>query len=368
MPQQWNQQRALYPLLCNVLVLLAIAAIIGCDQAAQTPPAKPVAQRVKTMVLTDSSALIGRSFPGTVRATNRVDLSFEVAGTLQELPVKQGQQVKQGRLLALLDARDYQARVDATRAEYEKALSHFRRAAQLVKKGHVSRANYDQTVARRDVTAADLAKAEKALEQTAIRAPFAGVVARRFVENFTDVRAKQAIMSLQDTEKLELVVDAPENIVVLQEDQAKARLVATLNALPGQEFPVTVKEYATIANPETQTFEYVFALPERLHANVFPGMTAAVTIVGLQGEEAQETVFVVPASAVVSKLGEAAYVWLIEPERNIAVPRVVVVDEPDGSGQLTVREGLAAGDVIATAGVHHLTEGMPVIPVTRIRF
>jgi hypothetical protein len=46
----------------------------------------------------------------------------------------------------------------------------------------------------------------------------------------------------------------------------------------------------------------------------------------------------------------------------------VVVDEPDGSGQLTVREGLAAGDVIATAGANYLTEGMQVIPVTRIRF
>ena len=335
MPQQSNQQSTQRRVLCKALVLFMIAAIMGCEQPAETPPAKPVAQRVKTIVLQDPSVLIGRSFPGIVRATNRVDLSFEVAGTLQELPVLQGRQVKQGELLARLDARDYQTRVDASRAEYEKALSNFRRAEQLVKKGHVSRADYDQTVARRDVTAADLAKAEKALEQTAIRAPFAGVVARRFVENFTDVRAKQAIMSLQDTEKLELVVDAPETIVVLQKDQPKARFVASLNALPGQEFSVTVKEYATIANPETQTFEYVFALP---------------------------------AGAVVSNAGEAPYVWLIEPENNTAVRRTVVVDEPDGSDQRIIREGVTAGDAIATAGVHHLTEGMQVIPVTRIRF
>jgi len=97
-------------------------------------------------------------------------------------------------------------------------------------------------------------------------------------------------------------------------------------------------------------------------------MTAEVVVEALEGEGDEDFAFVVPDAAVVTKAGQTPYVWLIEPENNTAVRRTVVVDEPDASGQRTVREGLEAGDIIATAGAKYLTEGMQVIPVTRIRF
>ena len=200
-----------------------------------------------------------------------------------------------------------------------------------------------------------------------MRAPFEGVVARRFMENFQDVQAKQPVLSLQDTRRLEIVVDAPENVVVLRGDRVRARLVATFSALPGREFPVTVKEFATEADPVTQTYEYVLALPEIPDANVLPGMSAAVSVEALEGEGGKAFVFAVPEAAVVTG-EEAPYVWVIEQGTNRAVRRTVVADEPDGSGQIAVRGGLEPGEVIATAGAHHLEEGMQVKPVTEIRF
>jgi len=348
--------------------LVTLAALLaGCQKEVEAPPPKPVVRPIKTMVLPDPSALLGRSFPGTVRATDRVDLSFEVPGTLTELPAKQGQRVERGALLARLDPRDYEAKVKAAQAEYDKALANFKRADELIKKDFISRADYDQTVARRDITAAELAKAQKALDDTSMRAPFEGVVARRFMENFQDVQAKQPVLSLQDTRRLEIVVDAPENVVVLRGDRVRARLVATFSALPGREFPVTVKEFATEADPVTQTYEYVLALPEIPDANVLPGMSAAVSVEALEGEGGKAFVFAVPEAAVVTG-EEAPYVWVIEQGTNRAVRRTVVADEPDGSGQIAVRGGLEPGEVIATAGAHHLEEGMQVKPVTEIRF
>jgi multidrug efflux system membrane fusion protein len=348
--------------------LVALSALLaGCQKEAEAPAPRPVVRPVKTMVLPDPSALLGLSFPGTVRATHRVDLAFEVPGTLTELPAKQGQRVGRRELLARLDPRDYEARVKAARAEYDKALANFKRADELVKKDFISRADYDQTIARRDITAAELAKAGKALADTSMRAPFEGVVARRFVENFQDVQAKQPVLSLQDTRRLEIVVDAPENLVVLARDRVRVKLAATFSALPGREFPVSVKEFATEADPVTQTYEYVLALPEITDANVLPGMSADVTIEALEGEGGEVFVYALPEAAVVRE-GEVPYVWVIEPGTNRAVRRTVVADEPDSSGQVAVHKGIEAGEVIATAGVHHLKEGMQVKPITAIRY
>jgi multidrug efflux system membrane fusion protein len=193
------------------------------------------------------------------------------------------------------------------------------------------------------------------------------VVARRFVENFQDVQAKQPVLSLQDTRRLEIVVDAPENLVVLARDRVRVKLAATFSALPGREFPVSVKEFATEADPVTQTYEYVLALPEITDANVLPGMSADVTIEALEGEGGEVFVYALPEAAVVRE-GEVPYVWVIEPGTNRAVRRTVVADEPDSSGQVAVHKGIEAGEVIATAGVHHLKEGMQVKPITAIRY
>jgi len=351
------------------LISFVSFCLIGCRERPQE--AKQVIRPVKTMVVGGASSDFERTFTASVRASDRVELAFQVPGKLMELPVKKGQNVEQGDLIGRLDPRDYKSNLQSAQAEYDKALANFKRGDELVGKGFISRTDYDRLRARRDVTAAELDKAKKALDDTSLKAPFSGVVAQRFVENFTEVRAKQKIISLQDTSLLELVVYIPEHIVAImrQDGPTRATIFAEFNAIPGEQFPLTIKEFSTQADAKTQTFEYVLTMPRPEGRNILPGMTANVRAKGTTTDESQLPASVtIPAIAVFADKESQPHVWVIKQPDNTAHARQVTTGKLSGTDQIEILDGIKSGDVIAIAGVSQLREGMQVRPVDRIDY
>ncbi len=362
-----TQPPKVIPFLCLVPVLATWLA--GCGE--QTQEVKPVVRPVKTMVIGGASSEFQRTFTARVRASDRVELAFQVPGRIIELPVKKGQQLKQGDLIGRLDQRDYKSNLKSAQAEFDTALANFKRGDELVEKGFISRTDYDRLRSRRDVTAADLDKAKKALEDTDLKAPFDGVVAQRFVENFTEVRAKQKIVSLQDTSLLELVIYVPEHIVAIMREGGprNAILYAEFNAIPGEKFPLTVKEFSTQADATTQTFEYVLTMPRPEARNILPGMTANVHASRADIDESQQAAsFTIPAIAVFSDEKSQSQVWIIKQPENTAHARRVTTGNLSGNDQIEILAGIESGEMIAIAGVSQLREGMRVRPVDRIDY
>ena len=181
--------------------------------------------------MTVGSALTGqiRNLPGTVRATDRVDLAFQVSGPLIELPVREGQRVKRGDLLARIDPRDYEtslrnakgtmarakAAVDYAVAEYQRYRNVKATDAGAVSDSIVHLKYTAQAVAQADLQSAEagLAAAQDQLNYTQLRAPFSGVIARRLVDNYQEVAVKQPILSLQNMTDIEVLVDVPESMM-----------------------------------------------------------------------------------------------------------------------------------------------------------
>jgi multidrug efflux system membrane fusion protein len=326
------------------------------------PPPQPGPKHVKVITLTGPDTSVERSFPGRVRASERVDLSFEVAGRIIELPAAQGSQVEKGALLARLDARDFESELKAAQADFDKAEANFQRAAKLLEKDFVSKAEYEQFKATRDIAAARLATARKGVEDTELRAPFDGLVARRFVENFTDVRAKEPIVSLQDVSTVEVVVDVPERIVAMRERGSTPTIVASFDALPGRTFPLTIKEFATEADPKTGAYEYVTAMKKPEGVNILPGMTATVIASRPDYRAGEGVRFVVPVQALFADITATPSVWIVD-EANRIHRRAVAIGQLTGQEGIEVLDGLAVGDVVAVSAVVRLQEGMSIAPV-----
>ncbi|WP_455201669.1 efflux RND transporter periplasmic adaptor subunit [Kaarinaea lacus] len=349
--------------------LLASSILIqACGDKNQAPPPRETVRPVKTITLGAADFRGSRQFPGTVRASDRVDLSFNVDGPLIELPVKQGQNVKKGDLIARLDPRDYGSNLKAAEARYTETKSNYERGKGLVKDGFISKVQFDQLRSNFEQAEADLAIKKKALNDTYLKAPFAGKIAKRYVQNFQDVRRKERIISLQDVNVIEIVVNAPESIVAgAAGDARQATIQATFESLPGKTFDLEVKEFATEADPKTQTFEYVLIMPQPEDANILPGMTA--TVLATAPETAvQPTIQVIPALAVVADETGKSHVWVINQKENTAHSREVSTGELVGNDQITITDGLANGDMVAIAGVSTLREGMKVRPVDKIEF
>lgn len=350
--------------------LTTLTTLFACAEKNQVAPQREVVRPVKTIVLGAAQTKDSRQFPGAVRASDRVDLAFNVAGPLIKLPVKQGQSVKKGDLIARIDPRDFESNLKAAEARYTETKTNFERGQEMVKQGFISKVQFDQLRSNFKQAEADLAVKKKALNDTYLRAPFGGKVAKRFVQNFEDVNAKQPIISLQDTAMIEVVVNAPERIVAGARgngDGSQATAVALFDSVPGQKFELSIKEFATEADPQTQTFEYVLMMPQPENANILPGMTATVIVTAKEVADGEPS-HIIPALAVFANEAGVPQVWVVDPKDNSVHSREVQADELMGSENIKITKGLKDGEMIAVAGVSVLREGMKVRPVDKIEF
>ena len=354
---------------------------ISCDTKEEGGPRDEV-RPVKMVTVTSSTDALQRKFPGMVRAAKRADLAFQVEGTLRQFPVDEGQEVKEGQLIAQLDQRDFennlrnaQGQLARVKAALESAQSEYERILRIQQQDPGA-ASESMVVKRREAVEqakAEIKSAQAAVDAardkrgyTTLRAPFAGVISKRYVDNFQEVRAKQAIVSLDDISSLEILVDLPEIVVasIRESDRktgAEARAHAEFAAAPGKEYPLKVKEFATRADPKTQTYQVVLRMERPEDMTILPGMTA--TVVSEAPESGKEgDFFVIPAIAVFADDQGTANVWVVDKEKMTVEKRKVTTGDLTGKANIQITGGLQSGEMIAVSGVSQLREGMKVKP------
>jgi RND family efflux transporter MFP subunit len=193
------------------------------------------------------------------------------------------------------------------------------------------------------------------------------MIAKRLVERFEEVQAKQAIAVLQNVEQLEVKFDIPEAMIrAIRASRQQAgkgaregvRVFATFVDQPGREYPLVFKEISTKADPKTQTFEATYLMDQWEKGTVLPGMTAGVTV-DFAGYVDAATVVTVPVSAVVGDYKLDPQVWTVDEASMTVSPRTVKVGRMSGDG-IEVLEGLDPGTRIVTAGTPFLVDGMEV--------
>ncbi len=336
-----------------------IVAFAACGKK-DTGPEGPMVRPVKTYVVGASASGGKRTFPGTVQAAHHVVLGFEVPGKLVKLPIKEGQKVKKGELLARLDQTDFNAAAAAAKAKTQKANADLERNQQLFTKDGISATDLEMSETTYKVAKANRAKAYQAVRNSSIKAPFSGVIGKRYVENFQNINAKEPIVLLQDLSAYEILVNIPEGYLVNIKKSEEHKAVASFDSMPGKEFEVTVKEFGTEADPVTRTYPVTLDLPTIEGVRILPGMSARVThTIITETTEGSAVTFVVPVTAVVSDPAGKSLAWILDPKTMAVSARQVEVGQLTGSS-IEVISGLIDGDEIVTAGVTELQEGMKV--------
>ena len=363
MMQQATRPKWIGRLIGLVLFLAAVAAVFLLKWK-PPPPSEPASVRpVKTMLIESPFSSSARQYPGKVQASRRINLAFQVDGPLIEFPVKNGQDVEQGQLLARLDPADYENEQAAKKAAMDKTETDLEKAKKLRDAGAATFKEVNDAQARFDAAKAKYDIATKAVNDTYMKAPFAGVIADTFVENFQDVRAKESILSLQDVSSVEIVVNVPQQrVIVARAQQGKMSWTATFDDLPDRRFAVAVKEFATDADPATQTYAVTFAMPAPEDVLILPGMTATVSEQRKDVDESGDAGYAVPIDAVpVDGLG-VYHVWLLKAGDGgrWTVQRSDVKVGQMIQDRIVIVDGVNKGDRIATAGVHLLEQGQTV--------
>ena len=152
-------------LLIPAIALLALATQAACDSFDSEAAEPPLPRPVKLVVVEGSTEDSSRSYPATIEAADRTELSFQVGGLIQELPVVEGDEVKEGTLIAQLDQRDYQNQVASAKAQFDNAEDEYQRALRLADTNAISQSQLEQRKSQRDIAEALVAgfKAETAM-------------------------------------------------------------------------------------------------------------------------------------------------------------------------------------------------------------
>ncbi|MBN2886571.1 MAG: efflux RND transporter periplasmic adaptor subunit [Chromatiaceae bacterium] len=345
----------------GTLTLFSLAFLAGCQPSATPPqPADPPSRPAEILEIGATDLGSGLRFPGRVRAVQRAELAFDVPGRILEFPVVEGQRVEAGELIARLDPSAFETRLAAAQAELDQATTDYERVRQLWEKSQaVARAEVDLKRTAMEVARSGFAAARKDLDDSQLIAPFAGVIARRHVENFQTVQAKEPVVSLQDVGDLEIVIHVPERVIRTAPRRAAGH--ARFADLPGRRFAVTLKSFATEADPQTQTYEIVLGLSRPLDVRILPGMSVDVFPERLAEDAAGKEVRI-PLKAIVAGPEGQPIVWVVDPESTRVARRPIEVGPVDGA-DILVLSGLEPGERIVTAGVHQLRDGMRVRPL-----
>jgi RND family efflux transporter MFP subunit len=350
--------------LCFLGWMLSPFLLPGCSKneepvTAQTP------RPVKTVVVEAPDIGGIRRFPGRIDALNKAELSFRVPGTVQELPVKEGDRVEEGQLLVALDPTDFEIALKDAQAAFDRAKNDFERAQELVEKDFISRSDFDAKEAQFKSAEAALEQAKQDLGYTKLSASFPATVAERYVQRFEEVQAKQPVLAVHDSTQLEVKIDVPENVMLRMRPSETGRpepgrvpVTASFDKRPGTEFDLTLREVATRADPATQTFQVTFTMPAPADFLVLPGMTATVTA-DLSTVAMDDSVLFLPAAAVSADASLQPFVWVVDEEEKRVHKNPVEVGRLSG-WSIEIKGGLEPGSRVVTAGVGYLAEGMQV--------
>jgi multidrug efflux system membrane fusion protein len=350
----------------SILVVLGIAtSVTGCKGEAAAVQ-EQVVRPVKVALVAPATQGRSLTYSGVVRPRIESALGFRVPGKIVERVVNVGDLVEVGQVIARLDETDLKlaetaarAAVAAARSRRDMANDNLERANVLLPKAIISQAAHDTRRNELDAAAAALESAEAQLRQAVnavdyatLKADKAGIVTSVTGEPGQVVGAGQAIVTLAQSGETEIAVAVPE------QDAARLAIGQPVKASlwagpPRVSVDGRIREIAGQADPASRTYAVRIAV-ERPPQAMRLGMTATVA---LTLEENIAPVLVPLTALTESNGGTVAFV--VDAVSNVVRKTAVDVGGVGENGVQIVR-GLQIGDMVVSAGVQFLRDGMRV--------
>ena len=326
---------------------LALAAIA---QPAKGPGAgPPPAMPVKVVAAKLAPAVDEASAVGTLRADESVVIRPEIAGRITEFRFDEGQGVKKGALLVTLDASEVRAQLASAKAQAQLDAQRLERAEDLRKKNFISAQALDEARSNHARAHASQREVEAKLAKAEIRAPFTGVAGLRQVSQGAYVAAGTDIARLEKIDQLKLDFRVPESY--LARLKTAQQLKVEVDAYSGESFGGAIYAIEPAVDEATRTV-VVRARVANSDLKLRPGMFGRVL---LQLAVRDKAIWV-PEQAIVPR-GQDAFVFRVA---NGKADLVKVQTGTRRVGEVEIRSGIAAGELVVTEGTQRIGPGSAV--------
>jgi len=335
-----------------VFFLLAVTQLTACGKQAAEPV--KVERPASTVVVGVLGRDNGNTYSGEVHARNEAVLGFRIPGKIVERLVDAGAKVKQGQLMARLDAADSGLHENAAVAQFHLAQEELKRYQELRDKGFVSQSAMDAKETALKAAAAQAGLARNQATYTSLFSDRDGVVSATLAEVGQVVAAGQAVVRVAENGGREVQISIPESRYSSIKVGMSAEIELNSTGSGMKKLSGHVRELSPAADTASRTYAAKVSF-DSASAKPVLGMTARVKLneKGLSHRSINEG-FLIPLSSIFQK-GDQAAVWVVAADRSVAL-RSVVVNEYRDDGAL-ISKGIAAGERIVSAGVHKINAG-----------
>jgi len=352
--------------LALVGVFAILLALVACSSEPRTVSAAPESVR-DVQLLTAQRVTVPDWLEavGTLQAAQTSQLASQIMGNVVEMRVKEGDRIKRGEVLAVLEDAQPQTGVQramaaenaaqqeiaAADSDYSLADSTFKRYQDLYNKKSVSPQEFDEIKARRQAAAArsllaqaGLAQAQAALAQaqtafgnTRVRVPFDGVVTEKRADPGTLASPGMPLLVVEDQRRFRLEASVDEGDIHLI--QLAQTVPVTLDSVPGKQFSGHVAQILPAADPASRSFVVKIELPAdaRLRSGLFG--RAHIT-------RGKRQAILLPRSALLDR-GQVQAIFVLGHDR-VATLRYVTLGQAQDE-QVEVLSGLQGGERVVSA-------------------
>lgn len=290
---------------------------------------------------------------GSARASNGADLAAEIAGVVDRIDFKSGQDVAAGTELLRLRPNDDDAKLAQLQASAELAAVTLRRDQLQLAAHGVAQATVDSDTASLKVARAQVAAQQAVMAEKVVKAPFAGRLGVRQVDLGQYIAAGTAIVTLQQLDPMFVDFYLPQQ--ALGQIAVGQKVTVSADAYPGKAFDGVISSLGAKVDSSSRMLPVRASIPNP-DGKLLPGMYLSVSV----DSGPPRSLVTIPAAAVAyNPYGSLVYV-LHDKDGKQTVSQQFVTTGANRGDQVSILKGIKANDVVVTAGQLKLHNGSAV--------
>lgn len=331
-----------------VVVLLALSS---CSKEKKEEKREIPPQKVSVYQVGSAAQQQQMSYSGTIEPDNTAQIGFAVGGVINNVSVQEGQQVRQGQLLASIDATEYTNSLAIANAGLEQAEDLYKRLHELYEKGSLPAKDFIDIKAKVAQARASKNISAKRIADSRLYAPMSGIVTRRSIERGSMAAPGVPAFTIIKTDQVYAMFSVPESEVGSLKSGMSGRVfIPTLRD--------TVSGKISIINPQADAVSRTYSVKLRLanpEQKLLPGMLTEIII--STGKTVD--VLVVPAKAVIRDADNISFVYTVN-EAKKAVKKRVTTGSLTGNSEVVIKDGIKPGDTVIISGQLSVKDGSSV--------
>ncbi|MGF1908463.1 efflux RND transporter periplasmic adaptor subunit [Vibrio kasasachensis] len=338
-------------------LLLVAAGLLGCEVETEHRNKPPLVVDLLHVTAPISSQY--RVFNGVVEPADLTPLSFRVEGEISRVLIKEGDRVKQGDELILVNDDKLKQNLANAQARYDLAERQFERGRDLHKREMISKAELDELSATFKLTKAQRNMAYSLVNYTRLKAPFDGVISSINKKNHENISPGEVVLTLYREDQLHVKINVSDSILAMMDPTGHNR-----NYQPQVEFPANGKSFAmrylehtSELHPQRKSYEF-WLYRDQVNPALLPGTSATVYVDMVAAGMDTKRGYLIPLTAI--DTGETSgdfYVWKLE--NNLAHRYPISVGQITSSG-VVVTAGVEQGDIVINSNLRKLRPSMQI--------